>query len=858
MHTEQSVSQFSPKSESLNERIDNEWLATTIISGNAETNDKSNLQSSQLLSKVSKQSESDEMTNVKLDRIPRSASPVRREDDKTSIINSVEEESGRYFSMIQPTNTFRSYPNQYDSQSMTKDFSRSSSSTPFLLKRGPRLISSTSPLSQPAHLNETVSTSIQPTNVSPIELQTASSNHNLATNHGRQNPNPDIQDIITGIVKLLNGNVNVHANTQPLQASRRPHTRINNRGPPRISEAQVDDNFESKPPLQKPTPSTIRPPILPYIFDRPEPPARPFISGVPLPEQIVPTSNNNYRPQFISQPQQNRPPWQRPRPRPPIITNINRRPILTPPPYKFSSRPVQALLPPDIDPPHVNDEYDESSVSDLLENEHLPEKESTTTTSTTTTTTTTTTEKTTTTAQPIEEKKITTPAPVKEELPKKKDKTKKPTISSSAPQQPQRPMIVPSKSFESKIMKTTIHSTSEVHILQNIVPTNSPSIILEPSEGSSSSKTEFLSIPSTIKTPDLATEIKTSSSVQKLPSSSSTIEATSKQQPQTTPSAFHPRPGIVLDDPEFKPGGQAKLQNRIQPTRTLHRPPVSPTSNVPPGYGEIFDVTLSAIQGPGNGGASSGLQTINIKPYAANNDIIVSASGEDTFVSIDGKRTYINLFGESTPAPTKQSMATQETISEQSTTIQPTKTTKPEIIGTGYAVVDTETQQKQSSAATLHGIVQKQTSHAQTHPTRPQYRPRTQQPPVRIDTCIVGDDSTCDLSQNEKCKTETGVSSCHCRPGKYKNVKCLGFLFYLILLNIELGYGRRKHREPCRRVISILMSMRVDKFYERKIIWDKQLADKSSEAYTHLSYESIRAVSENICIYFFSVIISNQ
>lgn len=39
------------------------------------------------------------------------------------------------------------------------------------------------------------------------------------------------------------------------------------------------------------------------------------------------------------------------------------------------------------------------------------------------------------------------------------------------------------------------------------------------------------------------------------------------------------------------------------------------------------------------------------------------------------------------------------------------------------------------------------------------------------------------------------------------------------------------------------MSMRVDKFYERKIIWDKQLADKNSEAYNHLSYESIRAVS---------------
>lgn len=40
-----------------------------------------------------------------------------------------------------------------------------------------------------------------------------------------------------------------------------------------------------------------------------------------------------------------------------------------------------------------------------------------------------------------------------------------------------------------------------------------------------------------------------------------------------------------------------------------------------------------------------------------------------------------------------------------------------------------------------------------------------QQNAVRIDTCIVGDDTTCDVAQNEVCKTDLGVSSCHCRPG---------------------------------------------------------------------------------------------
>lgn len=51
------------------------------------------------------------------------------------------------------------------------------------------------------------------------------------------------------------------------------------------------------------------------------------------------------------------------------------------------------------------------------------------------------------------------------------------------------------------------------------------------------------------------------------------------------------------------------------------------------------------------------------------------------------------------------------------------------------------------------------------------YRLKTQQNQVRIDTCIVGDDSTCDIAQNEICKTDVGVSSCHCRPGKIRQLE---------------------------------------------------------------------------------------
>lgn len=58
-------------------------------------------------------------------------------------------------------------------------------------------------------------------------------------------------------------------------------------------------------------------------------------------------------------------------------------------------------------------------------------------------------------------------------------------------------------------------------------------------------------------------------------------------------------------------------------------------------------------------------------------------------------------------------------------------------------------------------------------------RPHTRRPsipPVRIDTCIVGDDTTCNSDQGEVCRTDAGVSSCVCRS----------------------GYARRRHREPCK------------------------------------------------------------
>lgn len=58
---------------------------------------------------------------------------------------------------------------------------------------------------------------------------------------------------------------------------------------------------------------------------------------------------------------------------------------------------------------------------------------------------------------------------------------------------------------------------------------------------------------------------------------------------------YRPRPGIVLDDTEFKPGKGKR------PVITA-RPPLGQ-------LGDIFDITVSAIQGPGGGSGGQG------KPY---------------------------------------------------------------------------------------------------------------------------------------------------------------------------------------------------------------------------------------------------
>lgn len=278
--------------------------------------------------------------------VERSAAPILRDLEKKSRtfdnilsqnkledIDDVEIHQNRYYKHIQPTKTHNQPTilanKQITPSIMTQEQSLEGSGEARGVPRG-RAISPKGPRSMQSATTQTSATSLRYDSM------------------GRQ-ANPDIQDIITGLVKLLNGNVNVQANTQP--ANGRPlrpqSNRINNRGPPRISDVPpLPPDFDTPgpvgpaqmlPPLP-PQPSTKIPP--PYPFDRPplhhdQTPVRPFLNGVPLPEQIVPITNNqNYRPNGFGNGirPQSPPPWQqRPRPRPP---NSNRRPNPNLPMYK--------------------------------------------------------------------------------------------------------------------------------------------------------------------------------------------------------------------------------------------------------------------------------------------------------------------------------------------------------------------------------------------------------------------------------------------------------------------------------------------------------------------------------------------
>ncbi|KAK2580385.1 hypothetical protein KPH14_006140 [Odynerus spinipes] len=665
---------------------------------------------------------------------------------------------------------------------------------------------------------------------------------------GRQ-ANPDIQDIITGIVKLLNGNVNVAANTvrplRPVQA-----TRINNRGPPRISDVPpLPPDFDT--PGMNPPP----PPDPPYPFDKPpspdrhqinqlppERPLRPFLNGVPLPEQIVPPGN---RPWSWNRPGGNRRPIPPYKPLPPNLDSSfhrdkdhqsNEKPIEKP---YYDMKPDEQQIelanttnesininddittsteenanhknvdntrtgnnegqnnPSNQNPTKKGEHEDftkkiykyQSHMKDKINNDNTlvlgaePDENENQGSSITHYTEL---------PKPVtpldteaKDTKITKTNQVVEHSTIKSDKDVKhqATLSSTS--------IKPTKSFSTSTLN--VETSSSVQVIESSTATKE---IVQPTATSSKDDHKMTTIVNLEPSTPFESEIRTtsatptdslpttfakaSSTTQKNLIHASTNNVFLKNTATTSRFPYLPRPGIVLDDTLDYTGSPGLATQRPYPPQRTTSP------------GDIFDVTVSAIQGPGG---SSG-DGVRVSINGGNADVILTSAVEGQgFVSIDGKRTYLNLFDN-----------TDRTSTSSKVLPQPTRTQPPHVVGTGLAIPQPDTPNINPRPGLLS--------------PRPNYPKRPTQPPVRIDTCIVGDSSTCDASQHEACATVQGVSACHCKP----------------------GFARLTHSLPCKKIVSIVVSIRIDRFHDTKVSWNPGLADKDSETYQALAFEANRAI----------------
>ncbi|KAH1006455.1 hypothetical protein HUJ05_007190 [Dendroctonus ponderosae] len=503
-------------------------------------------------------------------------------------------------------------------------------------------------------------------------------------------------------------------------------TRINNRGPPRITDV----------------------PALPPDFDVPAPPMAPpplgpMVTRAPYPFDLPP-SNIFYRPVT-------NPPWHRrrptKRPNPDIPPYRPLASMANPDAFSFTSeKPMEDILTLDLGSQFPHSNADQSALGAPSGEELEPPGNDTQETTTTV----------------VEQLDLA--------FERNKEKNPKPEKSTKVT------LVTPTMQTGLSILETPISLVTEESsrvedpatiapsaVSQTIIPTLSV-------EASNASSVSILAPPLEASIEEVGTTATQTMATQQLPSTStsSVLNASSAASASSDLpyQPYRPRPGIVLDDTEFKPGGSR------QPIIT--RPPLS-------AIGDIFDVTVSAVQGPGEPSAAQGrpyVIPVDLDNPNGQSDVITTPVGSDGFVSIDGKRTYLNLFGDN-PEPT----------SVAALGVKPSAPSKNQVVqGTSYVEPD--------KAKPNYGSVKP----AQRRPSFG--RPKPSQPPHEI------------------CRTESGVSACHCRPGT----------------------ARRKHRDPCRKIVSVLLSLRVDRIYERRIVWANELLEKSSESYEQLAYEAERAL----------------
>ncbi|XP_022691275.1 mucin-2-like isoform X2 [Varroa jacobsoni] len=103
---------------------------------------------------------------------------------------------------------------------------------------------------------------------------------------------------------------------------------------------------------------------------------------------------------------------------------------------------------------------------------------------------------------------------------------------------------------------------------------------------------------------------------------------------------------------------------------------------------------------------------------------------------------------------------------------------------------------------------------------QPTFKSKSNATLVRIDTCIVGDDSTCDATLNEWCRTDQGISTCTCRP----------------------GYARTQPRGPCLATISMQLTFKLDRMGDKKLHYNTNYLNPDSEEYQVLEFETRQAL----------------
>ena len=439
---------------------------------------------------------------------------------------------------------------------------------------------------------------------------------------------PDVQDIISGIVNLLGGKVNLHAGNGAAEASSAtsgnpsgstllrpqmlaPHsTRINNRAPPRIAHVPFEaiplelGNSAFKPGQSLPFGVPLRPPIFPPNLPQTEQNVQglPFTSGIPLPIQLVPPVSPNR-------------PWP---PTNPLVSELVPEPTLVASTIDNSAvQTISSILPnigainsTDISNSHTS----QSTLSTFFPEDSSVRHPSAVAVGTTTTITT------------------TQPVPLPETTTILVHESSSIDIAS---------ILQPSIEDES-----SSSSLIPLHALSNVPAVmSSPLPVMSYSSDISSSSSVIQNWPNPSTMPQL--EAGTPPNVIPLANTNS-----------YTPPLPSGRPGQVFHDEYLSPANgygdvDVITSDNIQPHGT---------------YGDTFELVVTAAQN--FGGSSPPVN--NGRPYIIPVDVDNVRGGiqsppsaeSDEYVSIDGRKTYFNLF------PT-------ETVDGNEPIVQPTAMPKP-------------------------------------------------------------------------------------------------------------------------------------------------------------------------------------